>query len=80
MMKIWHRICINSKLQSYIECRRLLDGKTEGGHKMTEMNKAKALELTKRVCGYIEADGLSEADKKAIHGPSGHLAFFRNHL
>jgi len=48
----------------------MLDGRIEGGHKMTEMNKAKALELTTRVCGYIEANSLTEADKKAIHDDS----------
>ena len=37
---------------------------------MTQMNKAKALEEAKRIVGYIEADGLSEADKKAIHDDS----------
>ena len=37
---------------------------------MTEMNKAKALELATRVVGYIEKDELTDADKKAIHDES----------
>ncbi len=37
---------------------------------MTEMNKAKALELATRIVGYIEKDELADADKKAIHDES----------
>ena len=37
---------------------------------MTEMNKAKALELATRVVSYIEKDALTEEDKKAIHDES----------
>lgn len=37
---------------------------------MTEMNKAKALELATRVVDYIEKDTLTDADKKAIHDES----------
>ncbi|HIU25657.1 MAG TPA: putrescine aminotransferase [Candidatus Copromorpha excrementigallinarum] len=37
---------------------------------MTERNEQKALELAKRVVGYIEKDSLTEADKKAIHDES----------
>ena len=37
---------------------------------MTEMNKAKALELATRVVSYIEKETLTEEDKKAIHDDS----------
>ena len=37
---------------------------------MTEMNKAKALELATRVVDYIEKDALTDADKKSIHDES----------
>ena len=37
---------------------------------MTEMNKAKALEVARRVVGYIESESLTEAEKKTIHDDS----------
>ena len=37
---------------------------------MTARNEQKALELAKRVVGYIEKDSLTDADKKAIHDES----------